>query len=66
MKLRNWIERAVGKQWINPPVKIGYRGGRECYLIEFVDGTENEYYIDFDSETIEAVFPEFIPQGSRR
>ena len=54
MKLRNWIEKAIGKQIAFSPVCIGSKGGRKLYAISFVDGTESDYFIDFDNETIEA------------
>lgn len=53
MKLRNWIERAIGKQWNWPPVRIGLWGGRPVYQIDWEDGTSGDYYIDWDAEEIE-------------
>lgn len=55
MKLRNWIERAIGKQFIWSPVCIGRKGHRKVYAIDWVDGTSGRYYIDFDEQTIETV-----------
>ena len=51
--LRNWIEEAMGKRWEWSPIKVGRRGGREYYAIDWEDGTSGDYYIDFDSKTIE-------------
>lgn len=53
MKKRNWIEMATGKQMAFSPVCIGSKGGRKLYAITFTDGTEEDYYIDFDARTIE-------------
>ena len=53
MKLRNWIEEAIGKQIAWSPVFIGRKGGRKLYAIQFMDGTEAEYFINFDNHTIE-------------
>ena len=55
MKLRNWIEKTIGKQWSFPPVLIGYRHGRKYYNITWEDGTEGDYYIDYEKQTIEEV-----------
>ena len=55
MKLRNWIEKAIGKQLRWPPVCVGKRGGRKVYCIEFMDGTEDDYYINFEEKTIEKI-----------
>ena len=52
--LRNWIEKAIGKQWVWPPVYVGRaHGGREVYEIDWSDGTTGKYFIDFEDETIE-------------
>lgn len=52
--LRNWIEKKVGKQMSNmKPTKIGYRHGRPYYSVDFVDGTSDDYFIDFDKKEIE-------------
>lgn len=53
MKLRNWIEEALGKQIAWSPVFVGAKGGRKIYAICFKDGTEVDYFIDFDHHTIE-------------
>ena len=55
MKLRNWIEKAIGKQWIWPPVKVGRKSGREYYIIDWADGTSGDYWIDWEAEEIEEV-----------
>lgn len=56
MKLRNWIEKAIGVQWINPPVLCGYRSGRSYYAIDWCNGTHGEYYIDFENHIIETIY----------
>lgn len=53
-ELRNWIERAIGKQWRWPPYYVGTRRGHERYLIEWADGSEGYYYIDFENQIIKA------------
>ncbi len=53
MVLRNWIEKALGKQIAWRPVCIGSKGGRKLYAITFEDGTEGAYFIDYDHKTIE-------------
>lgn len=52
---RNWIEEAIGKRLTWSPVCIGRRGGRKEYHIDFEDGTEGMYYIDFENQMIEEV-----------
>ena len=52
---RNWIEEKIGKRITWSPVCIGRRGGLKVYSIDFEDGTEGMYYIDFDNQTIEEV-----------
>ena len=52
--LRNWIEKRVGKQMSSmKPTKIGYKHGRPYYSVDFIDGTSDDYFIDFDKEEIE-------------
>lgn len=51
--LRNWIEKAIGKEWRWSPTLIGYRGGRKVYAIDWMDGTSGDYWIDFDRHEIE-------------
>lgn len=53
MKLRNWIEQETGKQMAFNLVCVGSKGGRKIYAITWTDGTEEDYYIDFDRKTIE-------------
>jgi hypothetical protein len=52
MKLRNWMEEVLGKQiaWVNG---VGSKGGRKIYCITFMDGSEEDFYIDFDHKLIE-------------
>lgn len=52
-RLRNWIEADLGKRTAWPPTCIGYKGGRKLYAIEFEDGTEGTYFIDYDDMSIE-------------
>lgn len=51
--IKNWIEKIFNKEMLWSPVKIGYKHGRELYSISFVDGTEEEAYIDFENKEIE-------------
>lgn len=53
MRLRNWIEKTLGKQITFSPIYIGSKSGRKLYAVTFYDGTEGDYFIDFDNETIE-------------
>lgn len=53
MKFRNWIEQALEKRITFSPVCVGSKGGRNIYAVTFEDGTEADYYIDFDRKTIE-------------
>lgn len=53
MKKRNWIEKETGKQMAFSPVCIGSKGGRKLYAVDFVDGSEADYFIDFDKRTLE-------------
>lgn len=50
---RNWIEQATGKRVAWHPVYVGSKGGRRIYAVMFEDGTEADYYIDFDRQTVE-------------
>lgn len=52
-KLRNWIEHKLGKRLGWRPVMVMVKGGRKIYSITFEDGTEKDYYIDFEKEEIE-------------
>lgn len=66
-KFRNWIEKKVGKQMSNmKPTKVGYRHGRPCYSVDFIDGTSDDYFIDFDKKEIEKCESlkedKFVPQ----
>lgn len=51
--MKNWIEEATGKQLAWSPVCIGIKGGRKLYAVNFEDGTEVAYFIDFDKKEIE-------------
>lgn len=53
MKFRNWIERAIRKQFACSPVYVGTAGGRKVYNIDWADGTSGDYFIDFEHQTIE-------------
>ena len=56
MKLRNWIEFAIGKRLSFTPSWSGaWKNGRKVYYLDFEDGTEGDYYIDFDRKTVEEV-----------
>ena len=50
---RNWIEAAVGKQIAFAPTYVGKKGGRAIYAVAFEDGTEEDYFIDYDRKEIE-------------
>ena len=52
MNLRNWIEEIIGKQiaWINC---VGCENGRKVYAVTFMDGAEEDYFIDYDAKTAE-------------
>ena len=54
-ELRNWIERSIGKQFVWSPAYCGNKGGRKYYSIDWTDGTNGKYYIDFENQTIEPV-----------
>lgn len=51
--MKNWIEQAMGKEMAWSPIHIGYKSGRPIYLIVWRDGTEKEYYIDYENREIE-------------
>lgn len=59
-ELRNWIEKAVGKQWASPPVHAGYKGHREVFEIDWADGTSQSYFIDWEEKRIEEVWPGLV------
>jgi hypothetical protein len=50
----NWLEKQVQGRiaWVIP---VGYRGGRRVFAVVFEDGTERDYYIDFDAKMVEEV-----------
>lgn len=52
-ELRNWIEEKLGKRTVWTPIYVGMKGGRKLYSISFADGTEADYFIDFDRKEIE-------------
>lgn len=52
-KLRNWIEETLKKEIAWSPCFVGWKNGRRLYTIRFDDGTEKDYFIDFDNKTIE-------------
>lgn len=54
MKFMNWIEEKIGRQITGAPVYVGSKGGRRIYAVTFTDGTEEDYYIDYDRKTVEA------------
>ena len=45
--LRNWIERAIGKRWASPPVKVGVKHGMALFEIDWADGTTARYFINY-------------------
>lgn len=54
LKQGNWIEKATGKKLAWWPIYIGQKGVRALYAVTFEDGTEIDFYIDFEDRTIEA------------
>lgn len=50
---RNWIEERLESKITGSPVYVGSRGGRKVYEVTTEDGSSNDYFIDFDSKTIE-------------
>jgi len=48
-----WMINALGRDDIWNIVCGGIRGGREYYIITFMDETEEDYYIDFLNREIE-------------
>ena len=52
---RNWIEKALQKCYVWPPVCVGQKGHRRVYVLDFEDGTSGRYFIDFDAKSIEEV-----------
>lgn len=52
---RNWIESYFNKRLAWSPVRVGKRGGRDEYAIEFEDGTEELCFIDFARQEIEVI-----------
>lgn len=55
MTTRNWIESYFNKRLAWSPVRVGKRGGRDEYAIEFEDGTEELCFIDFARQEIEVI-----------
>lgn len=55
MKCRNWIEEALERRIEWQPIYVGKKGGRKIYNIIFENGSEADYYIDYDRQTIEEV-----------
>lgn len=53
MRSVHWIEKAIGKKMMWNPVLIGRKFGRNLYTICWWDGTEGDYFIDFDNKLIE-------------
>ena len=51
--MRNWIEEALQKQIAWTPVCVGKKGGRKLYAVTFEDGSEADYFIDFEKHEIE-------------
>lgn len=54
-RFRNWMEEQAGKRLGWQPLLVGSRGGRNVYAIRFEDGTEEDYFIDFDAKQLELV-----------
>ena len=49
-KLRNWIEELTGRQiaWVT---LLGTNGGRQLYEVVFLDGTQEDWILDYKSRT---------------
>ena len=49
-KLRYWIEELTGRQiaWVT---LIGTNGGRQLYEVVFLDGTQEDWILDYKSRT---------------
>ena len=60
MDLRNWIEKAIGKQWVSPPCCVGKKGHLDVYEIDWVDGTSQSYFIEWEQKTIREVWPGLV------
>ena len=56
MRPKHWIESAIGKHYLNYPVEVGVKNGRKLYEICWTDGSYGEYFIDWDSRTIEEYY----------
>ena len=54
-RFRNWMEEQTGKRLGWQPLLVGSRGGRNVYAIRFEDGSEEDYFIDFDAKQLELV-----------
>ena len=63
MNFRNWIEKSLEKRIAFVPIisfsnaitlyiYVGSKGGRKLYSITFEDGTEKDFYIDFEIQEI--------------
>lgn len=55
MKLRNWMEEAIGKQiaWVN---EVGRKGGRRIYCITYMDGEKSLFPLsEFNPEEWEVL-----------
>ena len=52
-QLRNWIEEALNKRLAGQPTCVGEVHGRKLYAIDFEDGTEADYFIDYDKRELE-------------
>lgn len=52
--LSNWLDKLTGNAvaWVTP---VGYRHGRKVYAVVFEDGSEKDYYVDFERKTAEEV-----------
>lgn len=52
-KNREWLEEVLDKQIKFGPAMVSIKNCKEVYSIEFEDGEEKEYYIDFENRMIE-------------
>ena len=48
------IETIAGKE-VSSITRVGIRGGRDVYTVEFNDGSESDFYIDLNIGCVEKV-----------
>ena len=48
----NWLENIIGKR-IQSIIHVGWVHGSKVYCVVFLDGSEEDWFIDFDNKTAE-------------